>query len=172
MIEKSTIEIVARAFFDYPSRMFHLRELARMTKLSLPSIIMATDKLAKEKIITKTKGMVLTTVAANRESTSFVWRKRLYNLELIYTSGIVEYLTKKYNYPQAIILFGSFSRGEDTEKSDVDIAVLGRNEQSLALGKFEKVLKKHVSLNHVNLEKISPEFKANLANGIVLEGSW
>lgn len=172
MIKKTTTERVAELFFAYPSRRFHLRELARMTKLSLPSIIMATDKLAKERIITKTKGMVLTTVAANRESTSFVWRKRLYNLESIYTSGIVDYIAKKYNHPQAIILFGSFSRGEDIEKSDVDIAVLGRNEQPPALGKFEKVFKRHLSIHHISLEKISVEFKANLANGIVLEGSW
>jgi len=52
MIEKNTLQKIAEVFFDQPSRQFHLRELSRLTKLSLPSIITATDKLAQEKIIT------------------------------------------------------------------------------------------------------------------------
>ncbi len=159
-------------FFDFPSRQFHLRELSRLTWLSLPSIISVTDKLAKEGIITKVKGTALTTVAANRESEAFIWRKRLYNLENIYASGLIGFLSSHYHHPPAIILFGSFSRGEDTEKSDVDLAIIGRAEKSVSLQKFQTILKKNISLHHVMLDKASNEFKANLANGIVLEGSW
>ncbi len=172
MIEKSTTLQVAEVFFNYPNRQFHLRELSRLTKLSLPSIITATDKLAQENIITKTKGAVLTTVAANRESNSFLWHKRLYNLESVYQSGIIEFLVSRYHHPQAIILFGSYSRGEDTEKSDLDIAILGRNEAHPSLKEFEQKLRRSISLHHITLENVSKEFKANLANGIVLEGSW
>lgn len=172
MIEKTTARVVLSMFFDFPGRQFHLRELSRLTGLSLPSIISVTDKLAKEGLITKVKGTALTTVAANRESEAFIWRKRLYNLEKIYASGIIGFLTSHYYHPQAIILFGSFSRGEDTEKSDIDIAILGRDEKPVSLRKFQTILKKNISLHYVMLEQASNEFKANLANGIVLEGSW
>ncbi|HLC97965.1 MAG TPA: nucleotidyltransferase domain-containing protein [Candidatus Nanoarchaeia archaeon] len=172
MIEKNTLQKIAEVFFDQPSRQFHLRELSRLTKLSLPSIITATDKLAQEKIITKTKGSLLTTVTANREQSTFVWRKRLFNLEKMYLSGLIKFLDHQYHHPPAIILFGSFSRGEDTERSDIDLAVLGRNEKPLSLETFEKNLKKRISLHFIKRDEISEEFKANLANGIVLEGSW
>ena len=172
MIEKSTIQKVLTIFFENPSREFHLRELSRLLKLSMPTIISATDKLAKEMLIIKEKGKVITKVMANRENINFTRYKRMYNLELIYSSNLIGFLSESYNQPKAIILFGSFSRGEDIEKSDIDIAVITNKRLTLDLSKYENILKKAITLHEVNLGKISKEFKANLLNGIILEGSW
>ena len=169
MIEKSTKKIM-RVIFENPSRGFHLRELSRVAKLSMPAVISATNSLSLNRLISKKKEIHITRVKANLEFPRFVQKKRIFNLERIYDSGILEYLSAKYNFPKAIILFGSYSRGEDTEKSDVDIAVITDKSLNLDLSRFEKFLKRRVSL-HEN-RKISKEFKANLANGIVLEGSW
>src|SRR3989338_445112 len=108
MIEKSTIERILAVFFENPSREFHLRELSRLLKLSMPTIISATDTLSKEKLITKIKEKVVTKVLANRENTSFLRWKRIYNLDIVYKSGIVDYLSDAYNHPKNAILFGSF----------------------------------------------------------------
>ena len=173
MIEKSTMQRVLEVFFENPSNKdIHLRELSRITKLSMPTIISTTDKLAKEHLIIKTPGMVTTIVQAYRENEKFSRYKLLYNLEKIYKSGIIEFLSKEYHYPKAIILFGSFSRGEDIESSDIDIAILIKRKLNLDLSKYEKALKKTVNIHEIDMNKISKEFKANLANGIVLEGSW
>ena len=172
MIEKSTINKVLAVFFESPSKEFHLRELSRLLKLSMPTIISVTDKLAKEKLIIKEKGKVITKVTANRDNIDFARRKRLHNLELIYNSSLINHIAESYNQPKAIILFGSFSRGEDIEKSDIDIAVITNKKLNLDLSKHENILKKAISLHEVNLDKISEEFKANLLNGIILEGSW
>ncbi|MBI2541963.1 nucleotidyltransferase domain-containing protein [Candidatus Woesearchaeota archaeon] len=172
MIEKSTIQKVLAVFFDNPSREFHLRELSRILKLSMPTIISATDRLAKERLIIKEKGKVITKVFANRENIDFARLKRLHNLELIYRSGIIDCLSESYNQPKTIILFGSFSRGEDIEKSDIGIAVITSKRLNLDLSKYENILKKAISVHEVSLGKISEEFKANLLNGIVQEGSW
>lgn len=172
MIEKSTTWKVLEIFFENPTREFHLRELSRLLKLSMPTIISATDKLAKEKLIIKTKGKVLTKVEADRENTNFSRYKRIYNLEAINRSGIIDYLSNMYNHPRCIILFGSFSRGDDIERSDVDIAVITKKKLSLELGRYIKILKRNITIHEVDLDKISEEFKANLSNGIVLEGSW
>ena len=172
MIEKSTIQKVLTVFFENPSRDFHLRELSRLLKLSMPTIISTTDKLAKEMIIIKEKGKVVTKVMANRESINFAKCKRLYNLELVYNSNLTDFLSESYNSPKAVILFGSFSRGEDIEKSDIDIAVITNRKLNLNLPKYESILKRAINVHEVNLGKISEEFKANLLNGIVLEGSW
>ncbi len=172
MTKKSTFIRVLEAFFRNPSTQFHLRELSRLLKLSMPTIISATDALAKERLIIKTKGTALTTIAANRENAKFLQCKRVHNLEQIYDSCVLEYLSGSYNHPKLIILFGSFSRGEDAEKSDVDIAIATNKKLSLDLSKYEKALGRGISIHEIDLDKVSNEFKANLANGIVLEGSW
>ena len=172
MIEKSTTQKVLEVFFEYPSRELHLRELSRILKLSMPTIISTTSSLSKEKLIIKTKGKVITKVTANRENINFARYKHLYNLERIYTSGIIDYLSNIYNHPKNIILFGSFSRGEDVESSDIDIAINTNKKLNQDMSKYERILKKTVNVHEVNMDKISSEFKANLANGIVLEGSW
>ena len=172
MIEKSTTKKVLEAFFENPSREFHLRELSRVLKLSMPTIISATDKLAKEKMIIKEKGKVITKITSNRDNIDFARLKRLHNLEQIYNSSLITHISEAYNQPKAIILFGSFSRGEDIEKSDIDIAIITNKKLDLDLSKYEKILKKSINLHEVNLDRISKEFKSNLLNGIVLEGSW
>lgn len=138
----------------------------------MPTIISTTNELYKENLIVKNKGKVLTRTIANRENINFLRHKRLYNLERIYTSGIVDYLSNVYNHPKTIILFGSYSRGEDTEASDIDIAIITKKKLSLELTKYENILKRRVNIHEVDLGAVSDEFKANLANGIVLEGTW
>ena len=172
MIKKSTIQKVLEIFFENPSKEFHLRELSRLLKFSMPTIISTTNELYKENLIVKNKGKVLTRTIANRENINFLRHKRLYNLERIYTSGIVDYLSNVYNHPKTIILFGSYSRGEDTEASDIDIAIITKKKLSLELTKYENILKRRVNIHEVDLGAVSDEFKANLANGIVLEGTW
>ena len=172
MIEKSTTQRLLVFFFQNPTGKFHLREISRLLKLSMPTIISATDLLAKESCIIKAKKGFITEVQANRESAYFIRQKRVYNLESVYDSGIVDYLLKVYSYPKAIILFGSFSRADDTEKSDVDIAVITKKKANINLSEYEKFLGKAISIHEVNLDKVSKEFKLNLANCILLEGSW
>ncbi|MBI4452943.1 nucleotidyltransferase domain-containing protein [Candidatus Woesearchaeota archaeon] len=172
MIEKSTREKVSEFFFRNPSKETHLRGLSRLLKLSMPTIISVTDDLAKENFIIKIKSGFITQVQANRESIKFIRKKRIYNLAIVFESGIVEHLVKIYNHPQSIILFGSFSRGDDIEKSDVDIAVITKKKVDFDARQYEKSLGRNISIHEIDLNDVSKEFRLNLANGIVLEGSW
>ncbi len=172
MIGKSTRDKVLEFFFRSPSKETHLRELSRLLKLSMPTIISVTDDLAKEKLIIKIKRGFITKMQANMESVGFIRKKRMYNLAMVFESGIVEYLVKIYNHPKSIILFGSFSRGDDIEKSDIDIAVITKKKVDFDIAQYEKLLGRSISIHETDLDKVSKEFKLNLANGIVLEGSW
>ena len=171
MIEKSTTENILAYFFDNPTTGTYLRELSRNTRLSMPTILSSTDVLSREGIIIKEKGKVMTTIKANSESTHFIRLKKIYNIGQLYDSGIVDFLSKELNIPKAIICFGSYSRGEDTEKSDIDIAIIGSKEKELTLDRFEKILKRGISLHFIDMKKTSEEFKSNLYNGIILEGA-
>lgn len=171
MIEKNNTQRLWAHFCQHPTSETHLRELARQLTLSMPAIIAAVEKLKRENLITVRKTRPLTLVKANLENKKFVQLKRICNLEQLYESGLVEFLTTQYNHPQAIVCFGSYARGEDTEQSDIDIAIIGAAEKKTDLIVFEKKLKRTIALHHFSPSSISEEFKTNLANGIVLEGS-
>ena len=77
--------------------------------------------------------------------------KRVQNLKSIYESGILEELENNF-IGATIILFGSYSKGEDTIKSDIDIAVIGRKEKEINLSEFESCFKKEIVINFCFLD--------------------
>jgi len=170
MIDKNSIFIVLDAFFDNPTKEFHARELSRKTGLSIFSVLEAIKKLSKEGLISAQKKGNMKIVKASY-SDVFIRSKRIRNLEKVYDSKIIEYLSEAYEKPEAIILFGSYSRGDDIENSDVDIAIITKDHKNLNTEKFEKMLSRKISIHEIDLKKVSKEFHNNLINGIVLEGA-
>lgn len=168
MIEKTNTDKVLELFTEYPTREFHIREIERLLKISIPTVISSIKKLKRIKMILVEKGKALTKIKANIENPEFVRVKRIINFSKIYDSGLVDYLIRNYNHPEAIILFGSYSLGEDIEKSDIDIAVVTEKHVDLDLEVYEK--NRSINVHEVNLKKISKEFLTNLCNGIVIYG--
>ena len=70
-----------------------------------------------------------------------------------------------------IILFGSYGRGEDTIKSDIDIAIIGSKKKEVNLIGFEKILERAIFLHfYDSLKQINKNLKESIHNGIVLVG--
>lgn len=154
-------------FFTFPTKRFHVREISRELGISTTPVLNALKYLVKEGYLTREKGKVIDEIKANLDSKEFLLQKRMFNIESIYSSGLMEELIRQN--PETVVLFGSYSRGEDTEKSDIDIALLGFGGK-LKLEPFEKRLKRRINLHVIDLKSVSKEFKNSLANGIVLEG--
>ncbi|MEK6882128.1 MAG: nucleotidyltransferase domain-containing protein, partial [Nanoarchaeota archaeon] len=96
--------------------------------------------------------------------------KRVENLRAVYESGILEKLEETFP-GSSIILFGSYSKGEDTYKSDIDLAIIGGKEKPIDLSSFENLLKKEIIINfYSSFKEIHKELKESLCNGIVLFG--
>lgn len=146
--------------------------LAKNLGVSSTAVAKALVYLEKNKIILvkRDKLMNLNIIQLNRENSQAVHLKRVENLKAIYESGIIESLEE--DFPgSTIILFGSYSKGEDTIKSDIDLAVIGNKEKNLDLSKFEKVLKKEIIINfYHSFKEINKELKESLCNGVVLSG--
>lgn len=169
MITKDNNLKVMELFFKYPYREFHIRELARLTGLSSTGIIKIVGKLKKEKLLVSKKRANLEILTPDFEG-KFPYMKRLYNLYSVWDSGLLERIKNFYQMPKAIILFGSYAEGSDTEKSDIDLAVVSGNRTIPEMKKFEAELARKINLHVVNFEKMPAEFKNSLANGIMLEG--
>jgi len=169
MITKDNNLKVMELFFKFPYSSFHIREIARQTKLSSTGIIKIVKKLKKEKLLVSSRKVNLVEIKPDFEG-RFTFMKRLYNIFSLYDSGLMELLKDFYEMPAAIILFGSYADGTDSEKSDVDVAVISKKNDVPNLEKFEKQLKRNINIHAVNIDSMSKEFKNSLANGIVLEG--
>jgi len=170
MIEQNTVQKAFAFFCDYPTTAIHLRELSRRLSLSMPAVISAVGKLEKEGLVTVDRQRAWTMVrAAGNER--FVRLKRVRNLERLYESGLVDALVRIGNHPQAIVCFGSYSRGEDAEQSDIDIAIINGRSGELP-ETYGKTLRRPVSLHFPKMNRVSSEFRENLRNGIILEGAW
>ena len=69
-------------------------------------------------------------------------------------------------------MFGSYSRGEDTITSDIDLAVIGRKEKSTRIEEYEKILKRKIIINfYPSFKNIHKHLKESILNGIILSGS-
>lgn len=167
---------ILKELFNKPTYGFHIRELARETKLNPNTIITLTNHLEEEGLIKKEKKKHLVEVSLNFENPKTIQRKKLFNLSELHDSGLIEFLIEKYNYPKAIILFGSFARGEDAERSDIDIAIITPNKHIPELNKYEKILGHEIQLFEFsekeiqNMKKNDKELLNNLLNGFVLSG--
>ena len=161
---------VLELFFNDSEARLHIREIARQTGLHPNTVLRDAKMLSKEALLTMRRTRAVLEVNANIDNPRFTQLKRLHNLKCIILSGLVEFLNVEYSAPQAIILFGSYSRGEDVSKSDIDIAIVTQRRMALEFTRFEKLLMRHIQITEVDLKKIGKNLLANLANGIVLKG--
>lgn len=162
-----TKERILNILFEQPTRVFHLRELSRIIEISANSITTALKELKKEELVITEKQFLLN-IKANLENQNFKHLKRVSNLRKIYSSGLLDYIKEEYPL-STIIIFGSFSRGEDIEKSDIDIAILDK-EKKLNLEKYEKMMNRKINIEFINLKSITKELKNSVINGYSLQG--
>ena len=170
LYKKSNKEKVMEQFFLSPTQKFHIRELARITKLNPNTIINITKALIKENIIIRKKSKPLVYLYANVQDKKFIRAKRIYNIKSLYDSELIDYLIDFYNNPEVIIVLGSYSKGEDTESSDIDIVVITNKKETADLSKFESKLNRTIHLLPLSYKYMSDEFYNNLINGIILYG--
>ena len=96
--------------------------------------------------------------------------KRLFNLKELYSSGLLAALSIEFP-GSAIVLFGSYSNGEDTEDSDIDIAIIGYHEKEINIRLFEKLLQRSLQFHFFKKSTdVHADLRENIINGVVLEG--
>ena len=148
------------------------RQISKLLKVSPTAIANSIPKLEKEGLIVRErqKNMNLSLITLNRDNKKVMQLKRVENLKLVYETRLNNFLEEEL--PGAtIILFGSYSRGDDAMSSDIDVAVIGRKEKEISLEDFEKQLERKIIINfYPSLKDVHKELKENLCNGIVLSG--
>ncbi len=157
-------------FFDNPTARLRLRNIERELSLPFPSVVRYCKELKEENIlkIVEISGIRFYTATRQEE---FLLQKKLYNIKRLHESGLIEHIKKELSNPP-IILFGSYSRGEDVEDSDIDIYIETPSTKKISLDRFAQELKREIQIiRHKSIKEISnPRLANNVVNGIILNG--
>lgn len=158
---------ILKVFFTNPEAELSIRELSRQSDVSPRWVSKTVSELEEKQILEKQENPTTTLVSTGEK---FKQVKRTYNISQLYSKGLVEYLEEELR-PEAIVVFGSYEKGEDLENSDIDIAVISARNKDLNLEKFEKELNRTINIQSIEESTgIDESFRNSLANGTVLEG--
>lgn len=169
MLQNNNSYKLLKVFLYSPTTSFGLRELSRKINLALPSVKKYLLELERQGLIKIREERGNPVYIADRDSEKFRFYMSLSMQYELFESGVIDFIWKKL-CPEAIILYGSYAKGEAIEDSDIDLFAVGKKSEMLNLEKYEKVLGKKIHLFNDSLDKIPKELKNNLANGIIMEG--
>lgn len=157
-------EKILKEFYEYPNKVFTIRELEKRTKIPKTTIQRYLTGLKKEGLVSKEN--------TSKDNLLFKIKKTNYYIEEIFKSGLIEELINKLN-PECIILFGSFRKGESDNESDIDLFIETYSKNKIDLSKYEKRLNHKISLfSETKITKLNKELLNNVVNGIKLYGSF
>lgn len=161
---------ILRILFVKVGMTFNARRLAKALKVSPTAIAKSLKSLEHERLIKVERESGRLLITLNRENPAVFYLKRVENLRLVYESGLADYLSEKFP-GTTIVLFGSYSFGEDIIGSDIDIAVIGEKEGAVETARFSKLLERRISVQFFDsLGQVHKNLRENIMNGIVLKG--
>lgn len=158
-------------FFLNPTTKLRVRQIEREADIPLHSAIRYTKELEKEGILKSSSIADVTLYSADRVSPHFLLEKKLYNIRSLFSSGLADFLVQELSNP-TIAVFGSYSKGEDVEGSDIDIYIESSKKEIKSLEHFEKKLQRKIQIfqdKKISLIK-NKELANNIINGVVLNG--
>lgn len=166
-------------FFSFPSIEIGLNDLSSNLKISKTTAKKIVTSLVEEGFLDKKVYGKTWRITCNRDHFHNLTTKIAFNLSMVYEAydkELREHILKIVGNAKSIVLFGSYRKGDDTEESDVDIAVEVGNDKGveiIELGIIPKFgFRRNVQVNlHIfSRNKIDLNLFSNIANGIVLEG--
>lgn len=155
-------------FLEYPKRKIHVREYARLQNITPATASTILKKFQKQDILKKE-------IIQNIHLYSLQSSQIVKDLKVFYTiqkiRTIIPQLNAFFGKPH-IILFGSASKGEDNEQSDIDLYVESEVTSQIIRNTLEKKLKRPLQLFvYKQIQDVPNKYlQQNIMNGIVLQG--
>jgi len=157
-------------FIENCYKEFGVREYSRIMKITPPTASKILKKLELDDLLKKRQERKYLLFRVNRNS------KVLNGLSKIYWSqklnNLIDYLDSELS-PYTIVLFGSLTKLETREDSDIDLAVFTKVKKRLKLEKYEKLYNRKIQLfSFTSLKKINKELRNNILNGHLIKGEF
>lgn len=160
-------------FYNYPSKHWHFKDLKKSASLSDSKLIKWLHKFTNKELIKRIKKKgEMPYYIGNYESPDYQNMKRIFALETMYKSGLLNHLLT-LKKARTVVVFGSFSRGDWNKESDIDIFIYG-DDDNFELGKYETKLHREIQTfvckNKKQLKKFGPRLIRNILRGDLIKG--
>lgn len=168
---------VLELFIKNPYERYYLREASRILEISPMTVKRSLDFLVEEKLLIKEKFKNQILYKANMKSSAFKYMKTAYNLAWLEEKGIVDFLKEKLTGLSSLVLYGSYAKGENDDKSDVDLLAISASSKKRDISLLD-LLGKETSLTIFTPAEWKEQAKKNKAfyidvitEGIILFGT-
>ncbi len=166
MIHECSLLAVIEVFFKEPTMIHFIREISRRVKLAPTSVRKHIQTLLKEGMIIKKKGAPFDGFVAYRNSESFLFYKKGYNLASLLK---LKLFLQEHLGPREVRIFGSYTRGEDVEESDIDVLLLSKHRKEVEYRDIEKNLSRKLHVQIVSsYDELDEPLRSNVFKGWVL----
>lgn len=177
LYQKITYFKVLELFLKKPYEKYYLREASRILKMSPMTVSRALKLLTKEKLLKKEKNKNQILYQGNLEYLPFKHLKIAYNLSWLGKRNVIPFLKEKLSGLSTVVLYGSYAKGENDEKSDLDLLAISAMKSDVS-SVLSKKLGREVNILNFTPAEWNNEAKKNRAlyldivtEGIVLFGT-
>jgi predicted nucleotidyltransferase len=149
-------------FIENSYQEIYLREFSRKLKISPNTAQRFLDLFLKEKLITEARKGNLRFFKANLDNIVFRYIKKTYFIKRLEESGFISSLK---SVASDVVLFGSFAKGLDDSKSDMDLLIisLNKSEVNKIILNFEKKFNKQINVHVFSFLEWDKQKKINIA---------
>jgi len=151
---------------ENPYKKLYLREISKNLSISPSSVKKALDILRKNEIIIEENLGNLRIVSGNYEQSLFRYIKIAMNMDKIRA------LIEKMLPASSIVLYGSYAKGENDEKSDIDVFIISNSKKPLIdewVGKRLQIVKM-TPAEWDKTKKSNHAYAEEIMRGILLHG--
>ena len=172
-IMESKEEKVLELFFNNPTRQWHFEEIVKEADLARSKADNWLKRFIGSKLIKKVKKKgSMPYYISMHNSPAYRNRKRLFASNKLYESGLLNHLSSLKIH--SVIIFGSYSRSDWYEESDIDVFIFG-NPDGLKIAKYEQKLKRNIQLfifrNAKELSRMGEGLIRNVLKGNLIAGN-
>ena len=166
-------ELLKLILENSPLKHWHFEEFVKQTTMTRAAINKWLKRYENEGLVKKFKPRSkFPYYTAGQENLIYHSKKKLYSLNQLYESGLINYLMSLSDVKTAII-FGSIAKGDWYKDSDIDIFIFG-NPKKIEKHKFELKLKRDIELHIFESRQEIKEIKSglikNVINGYLIKG--
>ena len=163
-------------FFDYPDSEMSLNDLSIKLGISKTTARKTVLQLESEGFLARKELGKTWRISCNHSHPYNSTIKISTHLDMIYRTELINEIHRMLPNARAVMLFGSYRKGDDNETSDIDLAAEIISDKGLFIQEIGVIprlgYRKNVKVNlHIfSRKKVDPNLFANIANGIVLSG--
>lgn len=174
MASPSKEDNILKLFFENsPTKHWHFEEILKESGVTRGALNKWLLRYCKEGLLkrVKEKGK-FSYFTVGEGNLIYQTRKKIYGIDKLYKSGLVEYLMMRGSVKTAII-FGSYAKGDWYKESDIDIFIYGnisQKEMHDFEDKLSRFIELHIFENKDQIKNVKSGLIQNVTNGHIIKG--